>query len=80
MADFAFPKGINARQFIRALQRDGFELTRTRGGHRIYRHPDGRRAVVAYHRLSDTFPRGTLAAMIADVGWSALDLERLVLG
>ncbi len=48
------PKGITARRFIRALTDDGFSLSRTRGSHRIYRHPDGRRVVVAYHRLSDT--------------------------
>jgi hypothetical protein len=32
---------------------------------------------VAYHRLSDTFPRGTLGALIADIGWSDGDMKRL---
>jgi len=73
------PRGITARQFIKALQSDGFVLKRTRGSHRIYRHPDGRRVVVAYHRLSDTFPIGTLNAMIADVRWTEDDLKRLKL-
>jgi predicted RNA binding protein YcfA (HicA-like mRNA interferase family) len=73
------PHGITARQFIKALQSDGFVLKRTRGSHRIYRHPDGRRVVVAYHRLSDTFPIGTLKAMIADAGWTEDDLKRLKL-
>ena len=71
------PRGVTARTFIRALHEDGFELTRTRGSHRIYRHPDGRRVVVAYHRLGESFPIGTLGAMIADVGWSEEDLKRL---
>jgi predicted RNA binding protein YcfA (HicA-like mRNA interferase family) len=71
------PQGVAARRFIRALHEDGFELSRTRGSHRIYRHPDGRRVVVAYHRLSDTFPIGTLRGMIADIGWSHDDLVRL---
>jgi predicted RNA binding protein YcfA (HicA-like mRNA interferase family) len=48
-----------------------------RGNHRIYRNPDGRRIVVAYHQLSDTFPLGTLRAMINDVGWQDEDLRRL---
>jgi predicted RNA binding protein YcfA (HicA-like mRNA interferase family) len=73
----ALPRGVGARQFIRALHQDGFELARTRGSHRIYRHSDGRRVVVAYHRLSDTFPTGTLRGMIADIGWSDDDLARL---
>lgn len=73
-------RGITARELIRALHADGFTLQRTRGSHHIYRRPDGRRVVVAYHRLSDTFPFGTLHAMVADAGWRDDDLERLALG
>ncbi|HKJ00411.1 MAG TPA: type II toxin-antitoxin system HicA family toxin [bacterium] len=73
----ALPRGVTARRLIAALHRDGFELTRVRGSHRIYRHADGRRVVVVYHRLSDGFPRGTLAGMIADMGWSDADLRGL---
>ena len=71
------PRGTTARQLINALHQDGFAVVRTRGSHRIYRHPDGRRVVVAYHRLGDSFPIGTLKAMIADIGWTDADLKRL---
>ena len=71
------PRGLTARQLTRALQTDGFQLARRRGSHRIYRHPNGRRVVVAYHALSDTFPIGTLKAMIADTGWTEDNLRRL---
>jgi len=71
------PRGLLARHFIRALEADGFALQRVRGSHRIYRHPDGRRVVVAYHALNDTFPIGTLRAMIKDAGWKEEDLQRL---
>jgi predicted RNA binding protein YcfA (HicA-like mRNA interferase family) len=71
------PRGLSARQFIRALEDDGFALQRVRGSHRIYRHSDGRRVVVAYHSLSDSFPIGTLRAMIADAGWQDEDLRRV---
>jgi len=71
------PRGLTARELIRALHADGFHLKRTRGSHRIYRHADGRRVVVAYHRISDTFPIGTLKAMVADIGWIEDDLRRL---
>jgi predicted RNA binding protein YcfA (HicA-like mRNA interferase family) len=54
------PRGQWARRFIRALEGDGFALQRVRGSHRIYRHADGRRVVVAYHALNETFPIGTL--------------------
>ena len=75
----SFPRGITARRFIGADRQEGFTLIRIRGSHRIYRHTDGRRAVVAYHRLGDTFPTGTLRAMISDLGWTDQDLRRLEL-
>ena len=71
------PRGVTAREFIRALHADGFRLMRIRGSHHMYRHAGGRRVVVAYHRISDTFPIGTLKGMIADIGWSDADLRRL---
>ena len=70
------PRGLSARRFIRALEGDGLALQRVRGSHRVYRHADGRRVVVAYHALNDTFPIGTLRAMIADAGWQDSDLLR----
>jgi mRNA interferase HicA len=71
------PRGINARKLVKALRAEGFRLTRTRGSHRLYRHDDGRRVTVAYHSLSDTFPIGTLRAMIEDAGLTENDLRRL---
>jgi len=72
------PRGLQARRFVRALETDGFVLQRVRGSHRIYRHADGKRVVVAYHSLSDTFPIGTLRAMIDAAGWQEEeDLRRL---
>lgn len=73
----SLPRGITARRLIQALHQDGFELRRASGSHRIYRHPDGRRLVVAYHKLGDTFPIGTLRAMIADAGWDDSKLQEL---
>jgi predicted RNA binding protein YcfA (HicA-like mRNA interferase family) len=74
-----FAKGVPARLFIRALHADGFLLKRTKGSHHIFSHPDGRIVVVAYHRLSDTFPVGTLKGMLADTNWQEHDLQRLSL-
>lgn len=42
------PRGITARELMRALHTDGFRLVRTRGSHRIYRHLDGRTVNVLY--------------------------------
>ena len=68
---------IKARALIKALEQDGFELRRTSGSHRVYKHKDGRRIVVAYHHLSETIPLGTLYSIIEEAGWSDEDLIRL---
>jgi predicted RNA binding protein YcfA (HicA-like mRNA interferase family) len=59
-----------------AWHADG-SLQRVRRSHRIFRHYDGRRVGVAYYALNDSFPVGTLRAMIADAGWQEGDLQRL---
>src|SRR5437588_11039092 len=51
------------------LGRRRIRTSTRRGSHRIYRHADGRRVVVAYDALDDTFPMGILRAMIAEAGW-----------
>ncbi|MCH7801210.1 MAG: type II toxin-antitoxin system HicA family toxin [Chloroflexi bacterium] len=65
------------RELIRALERDGFMYRRAKGSGRVYRHEDGRRAVIHYHRPSDTLPLGTLRSVIAGTQWSQCDIERL---
>ena len=66
------------RDLIRALEREGFSLDRSGlTGARIYRHPDGRRAVIHYHHGGDTLPRKTLRSILRAVGWTEDDLRRL---
>ena len=65
------------REIVRALERDGFTYRRTRGSSRVYRHPDGRRVVVHYHRSNDTLPFGTLRAILNSSRWTPDDIERL---
>ena len=68
---------VKARILIKALEKDGFELRRTSGSHRVYKHQDGKRIVVAYHHLGETIPSGTLASIITEAEWSDEDLTRL---
>jgi predicted RNA binding protein YcfA (HicA-like mRNA interferase family) len=76
--DYSRLRTLTARRLVGALQRDGFVLDRQKGSHQHYRHPDGRRATVAFHRAWDTFPPKTLRIMIEDQAhWSAYDLSRL---
>jgi predicted RNA binding protein YcfA (HicA-like mRNA interferase family) len=65
---------------ISALNRDGFVFHNQRGSHQRYRHADGRRVTVTFHRASDTFPMGTLRSMIElQARWTEDDLRRLSL-
>ncbi|MBW2702192.1 MAG: type II toxin-antitoxin system HicA family toxin [Deltaproteobacteria bacterium] len=70
-------RNTTTRKFIRALEADGFAYVRSKGSHRVYRHADGRRVVVAYHRPGATFPPKTLTSMIVGAGWDQDDLRRL---
>ena len=65
------------RELVRALERDGFSYRRTRGSSRVYRHDDGRRTVVHYHRSNDTLPLDTLRSVLTGTRWAESDLERL---
>jgi predicted RNA binding protein YcfA (HicA-like mRNA interferase family) len=73
-------RNITAREMIGALIRDGFVLYNQRGSHQRYRHADGRRVTLTFHRAGDTFPIGTLRSMIElQAQWTEGDLRRLSL-
>jgi len=72
-------KNITAGKLLRALWRDGFIEVRRSGATFVFLHPDGRRVVVHYHRSGQTFPLGTLRAMLQNAGWTPEDLKRLKL-
>lgn len=55
-----------ALQLAKILERLGFECTRSRGSHFIYRHPDGRHTSLPYH-AGKTLPRPLLADILKQV-------------
>ena len=73
-------RNLTAREIIDALNRDGFVFYNQRGSHQRYRHADGRRVTVTFHRAGDTFPIGTLRSMVeVQARWTEDDLRRLSL-
>ena len=73
-------RNLTASQIIRALINDGFVLRNQRGSHQRYRHSDGRRVTVTFHRAGETYPIGTLRSMIElQARWTEEDLKRLSL-
>ena len=77
--DYSKLRGVTARLFIKALNKDGFELDRQKGSHQQYRHPaDKRRVTVSFHSAGDTFRVKTLKTMIElQAKWNEDDLRRL---
>ncbi|ACU35182.1 type II toxin-antitoxin system HicA family toxin [Actinosynnema pretiosum subsp. pretiosum] len=58
---------VPVRKVVRVLESVGFEYNRTKGSHAVYRHEDGRIAVVPMH---GTVKRGTLASILRQAGLS----------
>lgn len=76
--DYAKLRSLTAGRLIAALLRDGFSLDRQSGSHRQYRHPDGRRVTVSFHRSGETFSPKILRIMVErQAKWTAEDLSRL---
>jgi len=73
----ALLRNVSVRRIIRALDRDGFQFTERQGSQRIYRHPDGRRVVIHYHRPNDTLPPYVIRNFFIGTGWTEDDLRRL---
>ena len=70
-------KNTTAREWMRALLREGFAPRKSKGSHHLYQHPDGRRVLVVYHKPSDTFGPKTIKQLLAASGWTGADLKRL---
>ena len=51
---------MNAKQLIKMLEENGWIEVRSRGSHRMFRHPDNKHTIpVAFHGSKD-IPLGTL--------------------
>ena len=76
--DYSKLRGLTARKLVLALLKDGFSLVRQSGSHKIFRHSDGRRVTLSYHKGSQTFPPKLLKIMIEEQAkWNENDLRRL---
>ncbi len=65
---------VKGKDLVSALERAGFEVTRTKGSHRFLRHPDGRVTTVPVH-AGETIGPGLLSKILRDAKLSRDDLE-----
>ena len=70
---------VSGREVISALQRAGFEITRSRGSHHFLRHPDGRVTTVPVHAGESIGP-GLLSKILRDAKLSRSEFEELLDG
>ena len=68
---------IRGKELIRALQRAGFIIGRTRGSHVFLKHPDGRATAVPVHSR-ETIGPGLLRSILRDIEMSAEQLIELL--
>ncbi|SDM63424.1 Predicted RNA binding protein YcfA, dsRBD-like fold, HicA-like mRNA interferase family [Lentzea albidocapillata subsp. violacea] len=66
---------VAVRKVTRVLESLGFEHTRTKGSHAVYRHDDGRTVIVPMH---GTVKRGTLASIIRQAGLTPAEFLALL--
>ncbi len=65
------------KEVVRALERAGFSVERTRGSHVFLKHPDGRVTSVPVHPR-ETLGPGLLRAILRDVEMSVDELIALL--
>ena len=68
---------VRGKDVVRALQRAGFEIVRSRGSYFYLRHHDGRSTVVPIHS-GETIGPGLLAEILRDAELSADQLRELL--
>lgn len=72
-------KNKTADDLIAALIKGGFVLDGKVRTERVYRHPDGRKITIHYHKGSQCYRAGLLKSLLEDAGWSEDDMKRLKL-
>jgi predicted RNA binding protein YcfA (HicA-like mRNA interferase family) len=75
----ALLRNVPVRRIIRALEHEDFQFTERQGSQRIYRHHDGRRVVIHYHKSGDTLPPYVIRNLLMGTRWTEDDLKRLKL-
>ena len=65
------------KDVLRALQKAGFSVDRTRGSHVFLKHPDGRATTLPVHS-GETLGPGLLRSILRDTKLTADDLRDLL--
>lgn len=67
---------ISAKKMIQLIKALGFEECRQKGSHILFRHKDGRSALIPFHGNKD-LKSGTMISIIKDIEITAAEYEEL---
>jgi predicted RNA binding protein YcfA (HicA-like mRNA interferase family) len=68
---------LTGAEVIRALERAGFAVVRTRSSHQFLQHPDGRMTVVPVHS-GETIGPGLMSKILRDCGLEREQFRALI--
>lgn len=68
---------MKAKDLVRALRKEGFEILRSKGSHHFLAHDDGRNTVVPVH-AGETIGTGLLVRILRDVKLTRDELLKLL--
>ena len=68
---------VKGKEVVRALQKAGFHVSRSRGSHVFLKHPDGRATAVPVHS-GETIGIGLMAAILRDVEMDAEEFSKFL--
>ena len=66
---------LRAKELLRVLKKEGFNVVRIKGSHHFLRHADGRTTVVPVH-TGETIGPGLLMSILKDCEMTSDDLTR----
>jgi predicted RNA binding protein YcfA (HicA-like mRNA interferase family) len=67
---------VRPKDLLKALKKEGFEISRKTGSHAHLKHPDGRLTSVSVH--PGVIPTGTLGAILKQTKLTIEKLKRLL--
>ena len=59
---------MKVKELLKMLEADGWDLSRTKGSHRQYKHASKSGTVTVAGKLSADVPKGTLSAILKQSG------------
>jgi predicted RNA binding protein YcfA (HicA-like mRNA interferase family) len=68
---------VNGKDVVKALERVGFRIERTRGSHVFLKHPDGRTTSVPVHSR-ETIGPGLMRAILRDVELTVQEFSEIL--